>query len=114
MTLTKRLNHAWRLFVTGACFAGFALGGGLLSLVVLPPVALFTRDPSQRRRRIRRIIGTAFGLMIRVLCATRTMRLSLSGIDKLRAHPGSLILANHPTLIDVVILLWQYPACRCC
>ena len=51
MTLTKRLNHAWRLFVTGACFAGFALGGGLLSLVVLPPVALFTRDPSQRRRR---------------------------------------------------------------
>lgn len=111
--LRKRLNHAWRLLVTGVCFAGFALGGGLLSLVILPPVALLTRDPWLRRLRIRRVIGTGFGLMIRVLCFTRTMRLSLSGIDKLRTHPGSLILANHPTLIDVVILLWQYPEACC-
>ena len=107
------LNYAWRLFITGICFGGFALGGGLLSLVVLPAIALFSANKPTRQQRVRRVIGAAFGLMIRTLCFTGTMRLALSGTKKLAAHPGSLILANHPTLIDVVILLWQYPDACC-
>ena len=108
-----RLNHLWRLLVTGTCFAGFALGGGLLSLLILPLVALVPANRQTRRHRIRRVIGFMFGIMIRTLCVTGTMRLRLAGIEKLAAHPGALILANHPTLIDVVILLWQFPAAGC-
>ena len=107
------LNYLWRLFVTGISFAAFAIGGGVLSGLALPLVAIFCRDRATRRRRARRVVGYMFGRLIRFLRFTGTMRLSLSGIEKLAAHPGALILANHPTLIDVVILLWQFPAAGC-
>lgn len=111
--MSHPFNLVWRWLVTCFCFGGFAVGGGLLSALVLPLVALFSPDRQQRQQRARRIIGFMFGLMIRILCVSRTMRLTLSGIEKLAQHPGALILANHPTLIDVVILLWQFPAACC-
>lgn len=109
----RPLNQLWRLLVTGFCFGSFAIGGGLLSALILPIAAIFSKNRQTRQLRARHIIGYMFGLMIRILCVTRTMRLKFSGLEKLAAHPGALILANHPTLIDVVILLWQYPDACC-
>lgn len=106
-------NYVWRLLVTGLCFASFALGGALLSAIALPILGLLPGAARQRHLRARRLIGFMFGVMIRTLCVTRTMRLEISGLDRLRRHPGALILANHPTLIDVVILLWLYPQASC-
>lgn len=113
MSHSRPFNALWRLLVTSFCFAGFAIGGGLLSAIVLPIIALLPGTQHARRNRVRRALGTAYGLLIRILCITRTMTLKVSGIERLRAHPGSLILANHPTLIDVVILLWLYPEACC-
>ena len=113
MSHSRPFNALWRLLVTGFCFAGFAIGGGLLSAIILPAVALLPGTRQERRNRVRRTLGSGYGLLIRILCITRTMTLQVSGIERLRAHPGSLILANHPTLIDVVILLWLYPEACC-
>lgn len=113
MNSARPVNALWRLFVTGFCFAGFALGGTLLSAIILPVLAVLPGTRLTRRNRVRRAIGSAFGLLIRILCLTRTMYLQVSGIERLRAHPGTLILANHPTLIDVVVLLWLYPEACC-
>lgn len=106
-------NYLWRLLVTGICFGGFAIGGGLLSLVALPLLRLLPGTRRQHHLRARRLIGAMFGVMIRTLCVTGTMRLELSGIERLRQNNGALIIANHPTLIDVVILLWLYPQANC-
>lgn len=106
-------NYLWRLLVTGFCFGGFAIGGGLLSAVVLPMVQLLPGDRRTRQRRARRVVSRMFGLMIQTLCVTGTMRLHVSGLEKFEQYPGSLVLANHPTLIDVVILLWKHPNAGC-
>lgn len=110
---SSKTNYFWRLLVTGVCFAGFATGGSLLSILILPLLRLWPGTARQHHLRARRVIGTMFGFMIQTLCATGTMRLDVSGLERLRRYPGALILANHPTLIDVVILLWLYPEASC-
>lgn len=107
------LNYLWRLLITGLCFAGFSTGGGLLSAIVLPLLRLLPGNRTTRRLRARRVIGTMFGLMIQTLCKTRTMHLTVTGLEKFEKYPGALVLANHPTLIDVVILLWKFPTAGC-
>jgi len=109
----NRINYLWRLLVTGICFAGFALGGGLLSILVLPILCLAPGSPQAKRMRARKVVGFMFGLMIRTLHNTGTIRFNISGLERLHKYPGTLILANHPTLIDVVILLWLYPQASC-
>lgn len=108
-----RLNYLWRLVVTGNCFFWFASGGALLSAIILPTLYLLPGGRRQRQLRARRIIGAMFGTMISILCLTGTMRLRVDGLQRLRSAKGSLILANHPTLIDVVILLWLHPTATC-
>ncbi|HRE16024.1 MAG TPA: lysophospholipid acyltransferase family protein [Rhodocyclaceae bacterium] len=106
------INYCWRLLVTGFCFGGFAIGG-LLSAIVLSVMQLLPGDRRTRQRRSRRVVSRMFGLMIQTLCVTGTMRLHVSGLEKFEQYPGSLVLANHPTLIDVVILLWKHPTAGC-
>lgn len=114
MMLTKQgLNYFWRLFVTGKCFFLFACGGSLLSALVLPLLWLIPGSPQARKIRARRVIGAMFGTMITTLCLTGTMRLRIDGLQRLREARSALILANHPTLIDVVILLWLHPTATC-
>lgn len=109
----KHRDYLWRLLITGACFAFFTSGGGLLSMLVLPALCLLPGSRQQKRLRARRMIGFLFGLMIRTLCLTRTMRLEVEGLQRLQNAKSALILANHPTLIDVVILLWLHPEACC-
>jgi len=113
MTGLRCINYLWRLLITGLCFAGFATGGALLSAVILPLVQLLPGDRLTRQRRSRQVVSRMFGLMIQTLCVTGTMRLQVSGLEKFKQYPGSLVLANHPTLIDVVILLWKFPTAGC-
>lgn len=113
MNPLRACNYVWRLAVTGLCFGSFALGGGLLSAIILPLLRFLPGDRQARRLRARRVVGTMFGVMIQTLCLTRTMRLQTRGLEKLAQHPGALVLANHPTLIDVVILLWKFPQAAC-
>ena len=40
------------------------------------------------------------------------MRYKINGLEKLN-RPGQLILANHPTLIDIVFLLSRIPVASC-
>jgi 1-acyl-sn-glycerol-3-phosphate acyltransferase len=42
------------------------------------------------------------------------MRLEISGIERLREARAALVFANHPTLIDAVILLSQMPLGATC
>jgi 1-acyl-sn-glycerol-3-phosphate acyltransferase len=79
-------------------FAAFALGGAVLSSLVLP----FVRD----RRRGHRIVRGVWRLLIASVQWTRLISVDASGLKPCR---GRIIVANHPSLIDVVILVALVP-----
>lgn len=113
---TKRLmptflNYYWRLCATGACFAIFSLGGFVLWAAVFPLLAII---PGHRRSgRARWIIYKSFGAFLWLMQAIGIMRMEVEGSEKLRCCEGALVLANHPTLIDVVALLSLMPSASC-
>lgn len=109
--LLRRLDHAWRVFGTGLSFAAFGLGGLLLGVLVMP-VLLLMRDPVARRRRARRVVQAAFASHVRLMCRLGVMTLQIEGRERLQ-RDGLLVLANHPTLIDVVCLISLLPNADC-
>lgn len=100
----ERRDHFQRLLATGFSFGVFGLGGFLLRVMVFPLVAMWYREPLTRRYHSRRIISATFRWFVNMMRALGLITYEISGHEKL-GQPGQLIIANHPSLIDVVFLI---------
>lgn len=108
----RRDNYWWRLVATAAAFSLFGLGGLVLRFVLFPPLKLLYRDTEIRKRRARLLIHHAFRAFIGFMHVTGIYTYSFRDEEKLR-RPGQLVLANHPSLIDVVFLISRIPNANC-
>lgn len=102
--MAERLNRYWRIGATGFCFAVFGLGGLLMGGVAYPMLCLFKGDGRERAIAAKRIICLAQRLFVGLLIGTGILTLEVRGREKLQRE-GLLIIANHPSLIDVVFLI---------
>lgn len=100
----RRLNFAWRLFATGFCFVSFGVGGILLSVMAFPTINLFVRNRNHRSAAAKRVIRLAFRFFTGQMHQMGIFSYDVEGLMKLN-RKGLLILANHPSLIDVVFLM---------
>jgi 1-acyl-sn-glycerol-3-phosphate acyltransferase len=110
--MSERLNYYWRVFATGFCFATFGLGGLALRIFFFPLLSLLVRDRPRRTRLARLAVHHAFRFFIELMRVVGVLAYRIEGVEKL-ARPGLLILANHPTLIDVVFLISLVPNADC-
>jgi 1-acyl-sn-glycerol-3-phosphate acyltransferase len=109
--MSNTFNYYWRLLATGGCFAAFGFGGLALATCVFP--LLFVIPGKTSELRARWIIHKSFALFIRLMEVVGIMRLEVIGADRLRRCRNVLVLANHPTLIDVVALISLMPSASC-
>ena len=112
MRLGDRLNYGWRLFGTGFSFACFGLGGVLLSFTLFPLIRLLSRDRDSTRRRIQHAMQRSFRVFLWQMTTLGVLSYEVSGGERLRQR-GRLIVANHPSLIDVVLLIALLPEVDC-
>ena len=101
-----------RLASTGLSFLLFGVGGTLLGILVVPLLLLVPGSGAVRRTRIRSMIRLAFRFFIGFMNATGAISYSFSGAERL-GRPGQLIVANHPSLIDIVLLIAFTPGAGC-
>jgi len=106
------LDYGWRLFGTGLSFACFGLGGVLLSLTLFPLIRLVSRDRDTTRRRIQRAMQYTFRVFLWQMTTLGVISYEVSGRERM-AGRGQLIVANHPSLIDVVLLIALLPEVDC-
>lgn len=102
-----------RIVATGLCFLVFTTGSMLLTWTVLPLTSLLVWNASRRQRTMRFLVQRFFGFMTWSIVALGCMRLRVEGVDRLADSRGMLVLANHPTLIDVVVLMSRVPQASC-
>jgi len=102
----------WRLFATALSFMVFGLGGVMIPLLAMPILYLMPGDKATRERRSRLLVHLLFKSFIHLIRFLRLMRWETQGSEKLQ-RPGTLILANHPTLIDIVFLVAFIPNASC-
>jgi 1-acyl-sn-glycerol-3-phosphate acyltransferase len=108
-----RLYHAYRVLATGAAFGAFAGIGLGLRLVVLPLLGLLPGDARARRRRVQRIARRTFAGYLACASALGLIRVEVRGAERLREPGAHLIVANHPTLLDFVLLAALVPDLAC-
>jgi 1-acyl-sn-glycerol-3-phosphate acyltransferase len=106
-------NYYWRLLVTGACFFFFTAGGLVVSVTLFPALRLLPGGEKRREQRARWLICQFFAVLVGLLKLTGVMRLEISGIERLQKATAVLVMANHPSYIDVLVLLSAMPQATC-
>ena len=98
------LDRAWRIVATAFCFTCFGLGGLLIGLVAFPLLIAVSPNRETRAQRTQALIHHCFRIFVWLMCFVGVISLEVRGAERL-ARRGQLVLANHPSLIDVVILM---------
>lgn len=111
-TLAMRCNKWWRVIGTGLSFLTFGVGGVLLGVLAFPLIDLFILDRIVRRRWSRRLVQMSFSFHFELMRRLGVLSYEVRGRERLQ-RDGLLILANHPTLIDVVLLVSLLPNADC-
>ncbi|ODS23634.1 hypothetical protein AB835_07940 [Candidatus Endobugula sertula] len=99
-----KINKGWRLLATGLCFLIFGLGAFVLSWTLIPIVYFSSPKGLQRERRVKVFIHYAFRLFVHIMSISGVLTYKVDNFKQLNT-PGQFILANHPSLIDVVLLI---------
>ena len=97
------LLQTFRACISGFCFAMFGVGGLAIRGIVFPSLMLVPRGPT-RERVAKNFIHQAMATFVWLMQVTRAIQVTVYGLEKLDRE-GLLILPNHPSLIDVVILM---------
>ncbi len=109
----SRLDRAWRALRTGVAFAVFGAGALIVAFVAVPCLRLLPRCRHDRAVRTQRLIHRAFRLFEWFMSALGLIRVSRVGFERLGLGGPRLVIANHPTLIDVVLLGASLPQADC-
>lgn len=112
-SVSATLNRLWRILMTGFCFLLFGLGGLLLSLVWFNLLIIFQRDAGRRRQVARRTISFCFRFFLGTTRVTGVLDYRIEGAELLRGDRRCLVVANHPSLIDYVMLASVMPDGDC-
>lgn len=84
-----------------------------MALTIFPLLMLVLQNRKKRRHAAQFVICRAFRLFFFMLDITGVAEVDVAGRDTLQSAEGKLIIANHPTLLDVVIILGQMDRCQC-
>jgi 1-acyl-sn-glycerol-3-phosphate acyltransferase len=110
--MREALDRIWRALATGFCFSVFGLGQLLMAVTVFPLMMLLGRNSKGQKRLSRWMIHLAFKGFVELMRVTRVVDYEVEGLERLK-RPGLLVLANHPSLIDVVFLISFLPQADC-
>lgn len=103
--LPRVIARTWRALRTGLAFLAFGVLGIALGAVAIPWIRLRVQDPEQRALRVQSLANRTYQLFMDIMTGLGLMHLRRDGVHARLAAPGLLLVANHPTLIDVLAIL---------
>ena len=105
------INFFWRVITTGLSFIIFCGGGLFLSFIICPVISLLSPNKKTRAKRTQHMISFVFDCFIHIIQLFGLVKVNAKEIHKLRKIKGCLIISNHPTLIDYVIIVSKLRHC---
>lgn len=111
--LLRKVAFSWKLFAKVLSFALFGLGAFALGTALYPVLFLTLRKPARFRPVMRRAVSLSFRLFLFVLRVVGLVKVRIVHPERLAAARGFIVVANHPSLIDVVILIAHLPNSDC-
>lgn len=100
-----------RIFLTGLAFAGFFGFGAVIGRLLMPLYARWPGTPEQKQRRVERAVCNVYRAFLVILRLTGLVRYRRPELPPDFPAPGRgyVVIANHPSLIDTLILMGLSP-----
>jgi 1-acyl-sn-glycerol-3-phosphate acyltransferase len=111
--MVRALNFAWRWLGTALSFAVFGIGSFLLGIIIMPLIVHLVRNPARRVRWSRLLVSSAMRFFLFFMRTVGVLQYEISGVENVIPGRNYLVIANHPSLIDVVFLLAMFPRADC-
>ncbi|MDR1425073.1 MAG: 1-acyl-sn-glycerol-3-phosphate acyltransferase [Azoarcus sp.] len=102
--MTAGLGRPYRIIATGFCFGVFGLLGLFILCVIVPLASFVWPKTPASRQRVRNILQGGMRWFTQLMVVCGVISLEVRHKERL-ARNGLLIVANHPSLIDVVLLI---------
>ena len=112
MTGMKKLNYYWRIVATGWSFASFSAGGLFLAVFIFPLLRFFIKDRKLRKQYAQIILHHSFRFFLKMMRFLGIMDYDIQGAEQLQ-NQAVIVIANHPTLLDFVLLISVMPKADC-
>lgn len=101
-----------RSFLCAFCFFVFGLGGIVIGSAIFPIILLLYKSDKQRRI-FSNTIYMSWRVFVWLMCSLRLIKVNCPAHEQLKSLRGTIVVANHPSLIDVVILVSRIPYSIC-
>ena len=111
--MPRSIRHLGKILASAALFTCLGVGGVLFSVSVCPALRLLPGSPEIKRRRATRLIRGSFQLFVFGLQASGILKVLPEGLPDTRDGAGAVIVANHPSYLDIVVLLALLPNAVC-
>ncbi len=109
--MLAKIDHAWRWFGTAFSFLMFGVGGVITPFFIAPVLYCMPGGEQIRARRVRKSIHYLLHTYINIMRFLGVLTYQIDNVEKLNG--ARLILANHPSLLDVVFLISMVPNACC-
>lgn len=101
-----------RSVLSGFCFSIFGIGG-LVAGTLIAPFPLLLCNKRNQRRILSGTVHYLWKIFVGLMCALRLIDVKIQNEEKMKQLRGNIVVANHPSLIDVVILVSRIPHSIC-
>jgi 1-acyl-sn-glycerol-3-phosphate acyltransferase len=111
--LARRLERFYRQSGTGIAFAAFGLGGVALTVTIFPLLNILIPNRQRRAGIAQHVVSRSWRLFIQTLVWARLMDVIYEGEEVLQNEAGTVVVANHPSLLDIVLIISVMKRAQC-
>lgn len=107
--MSKFLNHCWQVSGTALSLVIIYCCGLIICLLIIPLLSLCSSSKIATKRKTQALIQSACKYYLKLLQSLKLIEITLLNPEAIPVERASLIVANHPTLLDVIIILALVP-----
>ncbi|MDR2952364.1 MAG: 1-acyl-sn-glycerol-3-phosphate acyltransferase [Treponema sp.] len=112
-SVTNKPLYAYRVFAKWLSFFVFGFISLLFAFIFAPPMRLLIHPKEKFKKSARRLISFAMRLYVSFMHCLGIVNLEAGNKEKYRNLSSKIIVANHPSILDVVMLLSLIPNADC-
>lgn len=102
----------WRSFIVLFLFAFFGVGALIISFLIFPYGSVFVKK-ERRKYFYSNVIHKTWKFFTAMMVKTGIIKVVIENAEKIENVRGKIIVANHPSFIDIVLLIGLLPDTVC-
>lgn len=102
----------WRAFLIVSSFIFFGIGAGIISFFIFPYIK-FTKSGLEKKMAYADLIHRVWDWFTNILQKIGLIKINIINGERLHNLSGKIIVASHPSFIDIVILIGLIPKSTC-